>query len=164
MTATVIRCVREGGTIFLYGALSGVTATVDVVELVYGACPILPQLPQSPSLICLSPEMEDAMPCMSKCLQMECLDGSRIGCGMTWLGVDETLNVGLKIVGRRAMCQISICLCIGARGWLANGLAGWMFGTVWVSEGKFAACNRHSHACFADGLSACCVTGLHPVG
>eukprot|EP00884_Botryococcus_braunii_P004266 jgi/Botrbrau1/13840/Bobra.0056s0077.1 len=37
MTAKVMRCVREGGTTFLYGGLSGRTATVDVVDVIYGA-------------------------------------------------------------------------------------------------------------------------------
>ncbi len=34
-TGTVVKAIREEGTIFLYGALSGPTATIPIVDLLY---------------------------------------------------------------------------------------------------------------------------------
>lgn len=69
MTATVVRTVREGGTTYLYGGLSGLTASVDVVEFIYGACPVPPRL--------LVPEMEYVMSCLLTSFELGFLDGSQ---------------------------------------------------------------------------------------
>jgi NADPH:quinone reductase-like Zn-dependent oxidoreductase len=34
-TGTIIKAIREEGTVFLYGALSGPTATIPIVDLLY---------------------------------------------------------------------------------------------------------------------------------